>query len=284
MSEWTLPALPEAVGELRRHAVDFAAAMGVSRETIEAVRLAVSEAVTNVVIHAYVGRESGPVTLRCRMEGAHLAVEVVDEGGGVAARHDSPGLGHGLATVGALARTLEVAPRPGAQGTVIRMSFGDTWEPLAAPGLEPLCALALDRVADVSCVDLVSGGVLRRSAAEVAGDPVLTEWLRTAVPPAKPGTATWAAMREGGARVIVHDSSVPRSVGGTGERLGLTWWVSVPLEGRDGTPTAIWGLGGRRDGRPVPSDAVVDALGDAAQDDLSAEPGRARLRARLALA
>lgn len=284
MSEWTLPAVPTAVAQMRRHAVDFAATMGVSHEIVEAVRLAVSEAVTNVVVHAYVGRESGPVTLRCRMDGEHLAVEVADEGRGVVARDDSPGLGHGLATVGALVRTLEVAPRHGAHGTVIRMSFGEQVEPPAVSGLEPLCALALERVADVSCIDIVSGGVLRRNAAEVAGDPALTEWLRTAVPPAKPGTATWTALREGGPRLIVHDPSVPRSIGGTGEHLGLVWWISVPLDGPDGEPIALWGLGGRNGGRPVPSDAVIRALAVSAQDDLSAEPGRARLRARLALA
>jgi hypothetical protein len=163
------------------------------------------------------------------------------------------------------------------------MSFGPPTLRPAAPGLEPLCALALDRLADVSCVDVVHGGVLRRAAAEVADDPALTTWLRGAVPPAKPGTATWAALREGGARLVVHDPSVPRSPGGTGERLDLAWWVAVPLEGADGTPAALWGLGGRDGGRPVPSAAVLDVLADAARSDLSQEGERAALRARLAL-
>ena len=88
----------------------------------------------------------------------------------------------------------------------------------------------------MSCVDLVSGGVLRRAVAEVAADPELTEWLGGALPPAKPGTATSAAMREGGADLVADDPAVPRSPGGTGERLGLQWWVSVPLEGEDGAP------------------------------------------------
>ena len=136
-------------------------------------------------------------------------------------------------------------------------------------------------MADVSCVDVVSGGVLRRAAAEVAGDPELTAWLRRALPPAKPGTATWGALREGGPQLVVHDASVPRSPGGTGERLGLTWWVSVPLEGAQGTPAALWGLGGREGGRPVPSQEVMRALADAARADLAQESRRAELRARL---
>ena len=109
-----------------------------------------------------------------------------------------------------------------------------------------LCGLALETVADVSNVDLVHEGVLRRVAAEVANDPALTAWLRAAVPPAKPGTATWAALRDGGARLVVPDPTVPRSPGGTGERLNLTWWVAVALEHTNGTPAAIWGLGGPR--------------------------------------
>src|SRR5918998_55426 len=82
----------------------------------------------------------------------------------------------------------------------------------------------------------------------------------------RPGSVTasrWAALREGGARLVVHDPSVPRSPGGTGERLGLTWWVAVPVEGPDGMPAALWGLGGRDGGRPVPSPAVLDLLAQA---------------------
>jgi hypothetical protein len=145
-----------------------------------------------------------------------------------------------------------------------------------------VCRLALERVADVSCVDVVRDGVLRRAAGEVAGDPALTEWLRAAIPPAKPGTATWAALREGGARLVVHDPTVPRSPGGTGERLALTWWVAVALDASDGRPAALWGLGGREGGRPVPSEPVLRALADAARADLAQEAERAALRARLA--
>jgi hypothetical protein len=243
----------------------------------------VSEIVTNAVVHAYAGREPGPVRVRCHADGARVVVEVADDGAGVAARDDSPGVGHGLAMVGALAQTLEIASGPDRAGAVVTVSFGAGDDPLEGAGLAPLCALAVERVADASCVDVVHGGVLRRAAAEVAGDPALAEWLGGAVPPAKPGTATWAALREGGARLVVHDPEVPRSPGGTGERLGLRWWVSVALEGADGSPAALWGLGGRDGGRPVPSDAVLGVLAEAARLDLSQERHRAQLRARLAL-
>ena len=273
--------MPSAVGQMRRRAAAFASAVGAPEETAHAVALAVSETVSNAVIHAYAGREPGRVSVSCRAGLEHLVVEVTDEGPGVAARDDSPGVGHGLALVGALAQTLEVAPRPDGPGTTVTMSFAAAAEPPEVPGLEPLCALALESLADVSCVDVVSGGVLRRATAEVAGDPALTTWLRGAVPPAKPGTATWAALREGGAHLVVHDPSVPRSPGGTGERLALTWWVAVPLEGSDGMLAALWGLGGRDGGRAVPSEQVIRALADAARTDLTQETQRAVLRERL---
>jgi anti-sigma regulatory factor (Ser/Thr protein kinase) len=268
---------------MRHHATAFAQAAGVSDTVADAVAVAVSETVTNAVIHAYVGREPGRVTVRCQGGGGRMTVEVLDEGVGVAPRRDSPGVGHGLALVGALAHTLEVTSRPDGPGTLVRMSFVGAEQPPDVPRLEPLCALAVESVADASCLDVVSGGVLRRVTAAVAGDAELTVWLRNALPPAKPGTATWAALREGGARLVVHDPSLPRSPGGTGERLGLAWWVSVPLEHADGAPMALWGLGGRAGGQPVPTSEVMRALTDAARTDLTQETQRAALRARLGL-
>ena len=273
--------MASAVGQMRRHAAAFSSAVGAPEETARAVALAVSETVSNAVLHAYAGREPGRVSVSCRAERECLVVEVTDEGPGVAARDDSPGVGHGLALVGALAQTLDVAPRTDGPGTTVTMSFAAAAEPPEAPELEPLCALALESVADVSCVDLVSGGVLRRATAKVAGDPALTKWLRGAVPPAKPGTATWAALREGGPHLVVHDPSVPRSPGGTGERLALRWWVAVPVEASDGMPAALWGLGGRDGGRAVPSEQVLRALAEAAGTDLTQEAQQAVLRARL---
>jgi anti-sigma regulatory factor (Ser/Thr protein kinase) len=279
---WSLPAVPPTVGQARRRATAFASAAGAPIEMISAVALAVSEAVTNAVVHAYVGEEPGVVTVQCRSDGERLIVEVIDEGAGLAARADSPGVGHGLATVGALAQGLEFASGSDGSGTIVRMSFAPSSRTPAATGLEPLCAVALEYVADVSCVDVVQGGVLRRAAAEVAADEALTGWLRGAIPPAKPGTATWTALREGKARLVVHDPGVPRSPGGTGDRLQLTWWLALPVEGCDAAP-ALWGLGGRVGGHAVPSDAVVRALVAASGTDLARESQRAVLRARLAL-
>jgi len=281
---WVLPAEPSSVSVLRRRAAEFVATAGASDELTKAVALAVSETVTNAVVHAYAAEQSGEVRVSCHTDGEGFVVEVADEGAGIWLRHDSPGIGHGLAMVGALAHALKIGPGPGGRGTAVTMAFGSE-APLAAPeGLAALCPLALETVADVSCVDLVHEGVLRRVAAEVADDPALTKWLRGALPPAKPGTATWSALREGGARLVVHDPSVPRSPGGPGERLDLMWWIAVALGKPDGTPAAIWGLGGRRRRRPVPREEVVGIFADAAHHDLAQPAERAVLRGRLAMA
>jgi serine/threonine-protein kinase RsbW len=280
---WVLPAEPSAVTFLRRRAAEFVSTAGASDEVTEAVALAVSEIVTNAVVHAYDGQARGDVEVSCHADGERFIVEVADEGSGIWLRQDSPGLGHGLAMVGALAQTLEIAPGPDGRGIAVRMAFGAVPPPDAPPGLEMLCSLALETVADVSNVDLVHEGVLRRVAAEVANDPALAAWLRAATPPAKPGTATWSALREGGARLVVHDPTVPRSPGGTGERLNLMWWVAVALEKSDGTLTALWGLGGREGGHPVPREEVIGVFADAAHRDLVQPAERALLRARLAM-
>lgn len=88
--------------------------------------------------------------------------------------------------VGAVAHALNIAPGADGRGTAVTTVFGPVPPPAASPGVEMLCGLALETVADVSNVDLVHEGVLRRVAAEVANDPALTAWLRAAVPRRSP--------------------------------------------------------------------------------------------------
>ena len=119
----TAPAIPEAVGALRRAAVQFATGLGAGAAIVDGVRLAVSEAVTNVILHAYPDREEpGPVELTAACEGDELLVTVRDEGTGMVPRIDSPGLGLGLPLIAQTAHSMEVRPGPGG-GTEMRMSF-----------------------------------------------------------------------------------------------------------------------------------------------------------------
>jgi len=81
----------------------------------------VTEACTNVVVHAYPGGE-GPITLRATVVDGMLRVVVSDEGRGILPRADSPGLGLGLPLIATLAESLELGTGDDEQ-TEVRMSF-----------------------------------------------------------------------------------------------------------------------------------------------------------------
>ena len=117
-----MTAVPSCVPALRGAIADYASANGVREPQLSAVKLAVSEAVTNAVLHAYAGAEPGPVRLAAWLEGHCLLVEVSDDGGGMMPRLDSPGLGVGLPFIADTADSLDISssPRGGAQ---LRMTF-----------------------------------------------------------------------------------------------------------------------------------------------------------------
>ncbi|WP_445152451.1 ATP-binding protein [Baekduia sp. Peel2402] len=71
------------------------------------VALVVSEAVTNVVNHAYIGRDPGEVRVELSLDGSELALVVADDGTGLRPRPDSPGLGYGLALMVAVSKRFE---------------------------------------------------------------------------------------------------------------------------------------------------------------------------------
>ena len=58
------PPTAEAVRHLRRWVEELCAAAGATKRQRADIALAVSEALTNVVVHAYVGRPSGPMRIR----------------------------------------------------------------------------------------------------------------------------------------------------------------------------------------------------------------------------
>jgi anti-sigma regulatory factor (Ser/Thr protein kinase) len=115
------PARPASVPEARKASVQLAAAAGASREPLEAVALAVSEAMTNAVVHAYRG-EPGQIHLTATVASGELFVLVADDGCGLRAREDSPGLGHGLRLIALVSDGLEIAKRS-TGGTELRMRF-----------------------------------------------------------------------------------------------------------------------------------------------------------------
>jgi serine/threonine-protein kinase RsbW/stage II sporulation protein AB (anti-sigma F factor) len=122
-ARWTAPAAPASIGRLRAAVVQFAADAGFSREVLGDVRLAVSEALTNAVVHGYRDDAKGELSVCARLARAdRLEVVVEDDGIGLQPRLDSPGLGIGLPTIATLAAESTVTTRAGG-GTVVRMTF-----------------------------------------------------------------------------------------------------------------------------------------------------------------
>jgi anti-sigma regulatory factor (Ser/Thr protein kinase) len=112
----------DQVGQARREATAFARRRGVVDP--DAVALALSEAITNVVLHAYVdAAEPGEVELVARdLADDGLMISVCDDGRGMTPRPDSPGLGLGLPLLAALTERFEVQSRPGG-GTRLCLFF-----------------------------------------------------------------------------------------------------------------------------------------------------------------
>jgi serine/threonine-protein kinase RsbW len=118
----TLPARPENVAVVRHVLGAFAEALMLPDPVIEDMRLAVTEACTNVVRHAYADGEPGPVEILIRPLGDTLQVIVADEGRGLGPSSDTSGPGLGLPLIAALTHSLEIEPA-GTAGSRLRMSF-----------------------------------------------------------------------------------------------------------------------------------------------------------------
>lgn len=117
----TFPAAPESVPAARRELTLFAAQAGASSDQIEAIRLASSEALTNVVVHAY-GSAGGRIHVSANLAAEELWVLIGDDGSGLRANHRSQGLGVGLALIAQATDGLTIVNRASG-GTEVRMRF-----------------------------------------------------------------------------------------------------------------------------------------------------------------
>lgn len=92
-----LDAVPGSVPIARRAVADFARACDGDADR---VGLATSEAVTNVVLHAYGEDVDGTMRVSAVLVGSDLLVTVSDDGCGMRPDLDSPGMGMGVAVIG----------------------------------------------------------------------------------------------------------------------------------------------------------------------------------------
>lgn len=105
----TLPARPENVAVVRHILGAFAEALDLPPDVVEDMRLAVTEACTNVVRHAYED-EPGPIDVVIRPSGDRLELIVMDHGRGMGRSVDTSGPGLGLPLIGALAESVKIEP------------------------------------------------------------------------------------------------------------------------------------------------------------------------------
>jgi anti-sigma regulatory factor (Ser/Thr protein kinase) len=105
---------------MRRDVAAFAAQAGMDDDGVGDIRLAVSEAATNAVVHAYRGSD-GALVARAHVADGELVVIVADTGPGIAPRSDSPGLGLGMPLMASVTTSFRVVSRGG--GTEVHMAF-----------------------------------------------------------------------------------------------------------------------------------------------------------------
>ena len=120
--ELTLPARAENVAVARHALGALGETLAVDSRTLSDIKLAITEACTNVVVHAYNGEE-GPMEVAASVDpGSVLEVVVRDNGPGITPRADSPGLGLGLPLIATLTDSVELSRNPREQ-TEVRMIF-----------------------------------------------------------------------------------------------------------------------------------------------------------------
>ena len=129
-------------GFVRVAVAAFATQLNPTLEEVADLKTAVSEAVTNVVIHAY-REKTGKVRIECSVRGKEMTVTVIDYGVGIeniekameplyTTRPELDRSGMGFAFMEAFMDELEVESQPG-QGTTVRMKkkFGIGQRPFA---------------------------------------------------------------------------------------------------------------------------------------------------------
>jgi anti-sigma regulatory factor (Ser/Thr protein kinase) len=112
-----------SIGVARRALRAFAETGGAATVAqLEAIALASSEAITNVVQHAY-GETEGEIHICARLTPLWICIVVTDDGLGLAHVTPSPGLGRGLDLMRHSSDAMDLEGRPGG-GVRVRLRFG----------------------------------------------------------------------------------------------------------------------------------------------------------------
>ena len=120
----TYPATTEAVGAARRQVVRIAREAGATQAALTDIALAVSEATTNAILHAYAstGSRGEAFTVSTASKRSFFSVWITDEGQGGTPTVPSPGLGLGLELMAQLCERFLIGVLKGGQ-TQVEMRF-----------------------------------------------------------------------------------------------------------------------------------------------------------------
>jgi anti-sigma regulatory factor (Ser/Thr protein kinase) len=119
-----MPARAEGVGVVRQALAGMADALAFDAAVVADMKMAVTEACTNVVVHAYDGEE-GTLEVEMLADDSALTIVVRDWGTGIQprpARRDAPALGLGLPLIAALSDSFELKGSTNS-GAEVRMTF-----------------------------------------------------------------------------------------------------------------------------------------------------------------
>jgi anti-sigma regulatory factor (Ser/Thr protein kinase) len=119
-----LPATVESVSAARHAVRRFATGLEVD---VDAIALAVSEAVANVVTHAYEEGAGGVVDLSVTASPSEVAVVVRDRGHGLQATRPSRGAGFGIEIIRRLAQHVALEDSPSGVALTMRFRRGGAW-------------------------------------------------------------------------------------------------------------------------------------------------------------
>jgi serine/threonine-protein kinase RsbW len=121
----TMPARPEGVAVVRQALAGMADALDFDATVLADMKMAVSEACTNVVVHAYEDAD-GVLEIDMLADEDSLTIRVRDYGSGIQpharSSRDVPALGLGLPLIAALTDAFELHGSSG-QGTEVRLTF-----------------------------------------------------------------------------------------------------------------------------------------------------------------
>ena len=118
----SLPAVPASIRRARNAVGEAVAELAAAERVADDVRLCVSEAVTNVVRHAYGGPGRGALELVVERHDGEVEIVVRDSGHGIAHSMRRGAGGYGMKIIDKLSRRLEIRSTP-RSGTELRMLF-----------------------------------------------------------------------------------------------------------------------------------------------------------------